>query len=84
MIYFRKRMGLRIETGGMPRMIGSGSDSDPMIHHFGKVFSSKGILPDQNKVAALKAAGLVHSATEVCSFLFFAVANADSQSLRHL
>ena len=26
-------MGLRIETGGMPRMIGSGSDSDPMIHH---------------------------------------------------
>ena len=44
---------------------------------FGKVFSSEGISPDPDKVAALKAAGLPQSAAEVRSFLFFAGANAD-------
>ena len=44
---------------------------------FGKVFSSKGISRDPDKVAALKAAGLPQSPTEVRSLLFFAGANAD-------
>ena len=44
---------------------------------FGKVFSSEGISPYPDKVAALKAAGPPHSAAEVRSFLFFAGANAD-------
>ena len=44
---------------------------------FGKVFSSEGISPDPDKVAALKAAGPPQSAAEVQSFLFFAGANAD-------
>ena len=44
---------------------------------FVKVFSSEGISPDPGKVAALKAEGPPQSAAEVCSFLFFAGANAD-------
>ena len=44
---------------------------------FGKVFSSEGISPNPDKVAALKAAGPPQSAAEVRSFLFFAGANAD-------
>ena len=44
---------------------------------FGKVFSSKGISPDSDKVAALEAAGPPQSAAEVLSFLFFAGANTD-------
>ena len=46
---------------------------------FGKVFSSKGISPDPDKVAALglKAAGPPQSAAGLRSFLFFAGANAD-------
>ena len=40
------------------------------------MFSSKGISPDPDKVAALKAAGLPQSAAEVRSFPFFAGANA--------
>ena len=47
------------------------------VKFFGKVFSSEGILPDPDKVAALKAAGPPQSAAEVRSFLFFAGANAD-------
>jgi len=47
------------------------------VKFFGKVFSSKGISPDPDKVAALKAAGPPQSAAEVRSFLFFAGANAD-------
>lgn len=41
------------------------------------MFSSQGISPDPDKVAALKAAGPPQSAVEVRSFLFFAGANAD-------
>jgi len=48
-----------------------------VVKFFGKVFSSKGISPDPDKVAALKAAGPPQSAAEVRSFLFFAGANAD-------
>ena len=44
---------------------------------FGKVFSSEGISPYPDKVAALKAAGPPYSAAEARSFLFFAGANAD-------
>ena len=44
---------------------------------FGKVFSSEGISPDPDKVAALKEAGPPQSAAEVRSFLFFSGANAD-------
>lgn len=47
------------------------------VTFFGKVFTSEGISPDPDKVAALKAAGPPLSATEVRSFLFFAGANAD-------
>jgi len=47
------------------------------VKFFGRVFSSKGISPDPDKVAALKAAGLPQSAAEVRSFLLFAGANAD-------
>ena len=47
------------------------------VKFFGKVFSSKGISPDPDKVATLKAAGALQSATEVRSFLFFTGANAD-------
>ena len=48
-----------------------------VVKFFGKVFSSKGISPDPDKVAALKAAGPPQSAAEVSSFLFFAGANTD-------
>ena len=48
------------------------------VKFFGKVFSSEGISPAPDKVAALKAAGPPQSAAEVRSFLFFAGANADS------
>ena len=44
---------------------------------FGKVFSSKGIPLNPNKVAALQAAGPSQSQAEVGSFLFFTEANAD-------
>ena len=44
---------------------------------FGKVFSSEGISPDPDKVAALKAAGPPQSAAEVRLFLFFAGVNTD-------
>ena len=44
---------------------------------FGKIFSSEGISPNPNKVAALQAAGPPQSQAEVRSFLFFAGANAD-------
>ena len=47
------------------------------VTFFGKVFSSAGITPDPNKVAALQAAGPPQSQAEVRSFLFFAGANAD-------
>ena len=47
------------------------------VKFFGKVFSSEGISPNPDKVAALKAAGPSQSAAEVRSFLFFAGANAD-------
>ena len=47
------------------------------VTFFGKVFSSEGISPDPNKVAALQAAGPPQSQAEVRSFLFFARANAD-------
>ena len=46
------------------------------VNFFGKVFSSEGISPDPDKVAALKAAGPPQSVVEVRSFLFFAGANA--------
>ena len=47
------------------------------VKFFGKVFSSKGISPDIDKVAALKAAGPPQSAAEVRFYLFLAGANAD-------
>ena len=49
------------------------------VNFFEKVFSSEGISPDPDKVAALKAAGPPpppQSVVEVRSFLFFAGANA--------
>jgi len=48
-----------------------------VVKFFGKVFSSEGISPDPDKVAAMKAAGPPQSAAEVRSFLFFAGASAD-------
>ena len=47
------------------------------VTFFGKVFSSEGISPDPNKVAALQAAGPPQSQAEVRSFLFSAGANVD-------
>ena len=47
------------------------------VKFFGKAFSNEGISPDPDKVVALKTAGPPQSADEVCSFLFFAGANAD-------